>query len=163
MVLDAAWNIVSSNRAAQTFIRCCIDAETVADVASSGALNLMRLIFHANGLRRRVLNWEIAEAVLIRRLHREAEMSTDSPSALLLRELNHNRGSLPLGLVDPEPLVPTITIDVAVDGEALRLFNTLTTFGTPQDVTLDELRIDMSFPADRASEALLTRWAAPPS
>ena len=53
---------------------------------------------------------------------------------------------------------PVIPLAIMVDGNCLRLFNTLTTFGTPQDVTLQELRIEMSFPADEAtgSYALLT-------
>ena len=41
----------------------------------------------------------------------------------------------------------------------LRLFNTFTTFGTPQDVLLQELRIDMSFPADEATRRFLERAA----
>ena len=34
----------------------------------------------------------------------------------------------------------------------LRLFSTIMTLGTPQDVTLQELRIETFFPADEASE-----------
>jgi hypothetical protein len=40
----------------------------------------------------------------------------------------------------------------------LRLFNTLTTFGTPQDVMLQEMRIEMLFPADGSSDAILQEW-----
>jgi hypothetical protein len=34
----------------------------------------------------------------------------------------------------------------------LRLFTTIMTLGTPQDVTLQELRIETFFPADQESE-----------
>jgi hypothetical protein len=34
----------------------------------------------------------------------------------------------------------------------LRFFSTIATFGTPQDVTLEELRIECSFPADDVTE-----------
>jgi len=37
----------------------------------------------------------------------------------------------------------------------LRLFAMIATFGTPYDVTTDELRVETFFPADAASEALL--------
>ena len=37
----------------------------------------------------------------------------------------------------------------------LSLFTTLTTFGTPRDITLDELAIELFYPADEATEALL--------
>jgi hypothetical protein len=39
------------------------------------------------------------------------------------------------------------------------LFNTFTTFGTPQDVMLQELRIDMSFPADETTRRFLSAAA----
>ena len=41
----------------------------------------------------------------------------------------------------------------------LSLFTTLTTFGTPQDITLDELAVELFFPADDATEALLRAGA----
>lgn len=37
----------------------------------------------------------------------------------------------------------------------LSMFTTLTTFGTPRDITLDELSIELFYPADDSSEALL--------
>jgi len=37
------------------------------------------------------------------------------------------------------------------NGERLRCFGTLTTFGTPRDVTLEELRIECSFPIDEVT------------
>ncbi len=40
------------------------------------------------------------------------------------------------------------------------MFTTLTTFGTPQDITLAELAVELFFPADDASDALLRGAAA---
>jgi hypothetical protein len=48
---------------------------------------------------------------------------------------------------------------VQIHSTRLRLFNTFTTFGTPQDVLLQELRIDMSFPADERTRRFLERAA----
>lgn len=44
------------------------------------------------------------------------------------------------------------------EGE-LSLFTTLTTFGTPYDVTVDELAVELYFPADEATDALLSTHA----
>jgi hypothetical protein len=44
-----------------------------------------------------------------------------------------------------------LTVEFRKDGRALRFFSTITTFGTPRDVTLDELRIECAFPADQAT------------
>ena len=43
--------------------------------------------------------------------------------------------------------------------QRLSLFSTLTQFGTPEDLMLDELKIEMFFPADQASAELLEEWA----
>jgi hypothetical protein len=56
-------------------------------------------------------------------------------------------------------LAPTVALELDTDDGILRLFNTLTTFGTPQDVTPQELRIEMSYPFDETSDRLLRHWA----
>ncbi|MEV6106447.1 hypothetical protein AB0M28_17245 [Streptomyces sp. NPDC051940] len=38
----------------------------------------------------------------------------------------------------------------------LRLFSTITTFGTPVDITLDEVAIESYYPADAESAAYFT-------
>lgn len=44
------------------------------------------------------------------------------------------------------------------DGE-LSLFTTLTTFGTPYDVTVEELMVELFFPADEATDTRLRETA----
>jgi hypothetical protein len=56
------------------------------------------------------------------------------------------------------PLPPTAPLELDVDGRSLRLFNTLTTFGTPQDVSLQGVHVEMSFPMDAETDALLTQF-----
>jgi hypothetical protein len=43
---------------------------------------------------------------------------------------------------------------------SLRLFTTIATLGTPQDVTVQELRIECFFPADEATSQVFNTWAA---
>ena len=45
-------------------------------------------------------------------------------------------------------LSPTVNVELGVGDITLRLFSLLSTFGTAQDVTTDELRIETFFPAD---------------
>src|SRR5271166_5061832 len=56
---------------------------------------------------------------------------------------------------DFETLAPTVPLEISVGGSTLTLFNTITTFGTPQDVALHELRIEMAFPADSKTDLSL--------
>jgi hypothetical protein len=54
---------------------------------------------------------------------------------------------------------PVLAMHFQKQGAALRLFTTIATLGTPQDVTLQELRIESFFPMDEATAALLRSWA----
>jgi hypothetical protein len=49
--------------------------------------------------------------------------------------------------------VPVIPICFRRGDRACNYFSAVTTLGTPQDVTLQELRIEAFFPADAATEA----------
>jgi hypothetical protein len=52
-----------------------------------------------------------------------------------------------------------LPVHIKKDDLQLQLFSTIMTLGTPQDVTLQELRIETFFPADQDSEALLKSLA----
>jgi hypothetical protein len=43
---------------------------------------------------------------------------------------------------------------------SLRLFTTIATLGTPQDITLQELRVECFFPMDKETAGVLRGWAA---
>ena len=57
----------------------------------------------------------------------------------------------------PDLLVP---YRLDVDGVMLSMFTTLTTFGTPRDITLDELAVELFFPADDDTHRHFTAIAA---
>jgi hypothetical protein len=62
--------------------------------------------------------------------------------------------------VPDELLEPVIPLELKIEGVDVRLFNAIATFGAPQDITLQEMRIEMSFPADEATDAFLRQWAS---
>jgi transcriptional regulator with XRE-family HTH domain len=155
-VLDRAWCVVMANAAGRRLVAALVDPATLASASTEGRLNFMRLLFEPTQMRLRIRNWARTAPVLLARLRREAAADPTSPSAALLSEL------APAGLLPREDgavLAPTARLELTLDEGVLRLFNTITTFGTPQDVTVQELRIEMSFPADAESEALLRRLA----
>jgi transcriptional regulator with XRE-family HTH domain len=159
MVLDRSWNIVMKNKASARIVERSVSVGTLAKLAPDGRLNFMRVMFAPDGMRPRVKSWERTAPILIARLRREAAAYPDSPSEALLRELLPNAPSAYIPGLKDAPLAPTVPLELETEDGELRLFNTLTTFGTPQDVTLQELRIEMSYPADDSSDALLRRWA----
>jgi hypothetical protein len=48
----------------------------------------------------------------------------------------------------PDLLIP---VELKLGEQTLRLFSTLTTLGSPQDITLQELRIEAFHPVDEAT------------
>ena len=52
-------------------------------------------------------------------------------------------------------------LEIERDGVHVSLFSVISTFGTAQDVTADELRIESFFPCDRATEKLFASFASP--
>jgi transcriptional regulator with XRE-family HTH domain len=159
MVLDRSWNILMTNDASMRVISQCVNESVMAQISPDGRPNFMRLMFHPSGMKPHVRSWARTAPILIGRLRREAAAYPGSPSKNLLRELLPDAPDTFIPGIDDAPLAPTVALELEIRDEVLRLFNTLTTFGTPQDVTLQELRIEMSYPMDDASDALLRRWA----
>jgi hypothetical protein len=52
-----------------------------------------------------------------------------------------------------------LPVHLRKDGIDIRTFSTIMTLGTPQDVTLQELRVETFFPADEASDQVLRSMA----
>ena len=57
----------------------------------------------------------------------------------------------------PLPVVPTL---FNANGVRLRMFTTLAQFGTPDDLTLDDLKMELYFPADATTKTALEQMAA---
>ena len=56
---------------------------------------------------------------------------------------------------------PVLAMHFRKGKTSLRLFTTIATLGTPQDITLQELRIESFFPMDEETADLLRSWAKP--
>jgi len=141
-VLDRCWNILMANRAAAR-----VNGFLLAGRSSPHA-NMMRHFFDPNDLRAAVVNWQEVAGDLIRHLHNEAR--TDAKARALLDEVLAYAG-VPSRWRTPElsgAPSPLLTVVFRHDDRELRFFSTITTFGTPRDVTLDELHIECTFPVD---------------
>jgi hypothetical protein len=58
--------------------------------------------------------------------------------------------------ITSNPVVPVI---LRLDGQRLALFSTIAQFGTPEDLTLEDFKIELYFPLDQAAETLLRGMA----
>ena len=112
-------------------------------------------MFDPKELRPHVRNWDTVAETLLQRLHREATGGVkDAVTLALLAEIL-DYPDVPARLRRPNlalPLVPVVSIGFGYAGIQYDFFSTVTTLGTPQDVTLEELRIECFFPANPATE-----------
>jgi len=158
IVLDANWMVVRQNVAAAAMAACFM-----RDPASVPGRSAMEILFSPDGLQASVLNWERLSSVLLMRLFRESVSPTGTEA---LRELLNRLLEMPATprnwheLANREPDGPTLDMELRKGQITCRFFTTVTTFGTPQDVTLQELRIEQYFPADDETDAVCRRWAA---
>lgn len=159
LVLDQHWNVLKVNEGSVRIQNYFLDPVAVAEL---GPPNAMRLMFHPQAFRPYIVNWEATAASLIQWLHRDAikrleEAKTRSLLEELLSYPDVPRHWRTLDLTSSP--VPFLTIHLRKNELDLRLFTTLTTLGTPYDITLQGLRIESFFPADKATEADLVRLA----
>jgi MmyB-like transcription regulator ligand binding domain len=123
----------------------------------------MRLMFHPRAFRPFIVNWEATAVSMIQWLHHDAASGRgDHRTRALLDELlaypdvpRHWR-RLDLDVSTS----PFLSIELRRGETTLRYFTTLTSLGTPHDVTLQELRIESFFPADAATEETTRRLAS---
>ena len=163
VVVDRDWNLVMQNTASQRFFGLLGDPAVIwARTCPDGRPNVMRLTFHPEGLRPFIANWELLGPAMLNRLRREAAMLS-GPHGLsaLLEELLAYPG-IPDQWRIPDwehPLTPILPMALQKDGLSCSLFTMIAMFGTPQDITVDELRLETFFPADEPTDQLLQQLA----
>jgi transcriptional regulator with XRE-family HTH domain len=152
VVVDRYWNTLKMNCGMKRFLGRFPICEAVQPH------NGVRFVFHPRGLRPFIENWEDVAARIIQRVHREwAVNPADETMKSFLDELL-SYPAVPsrwrvLDLQSAPP--PFLTINYKWNNSTLRFFATVTTFGTAQDVGLQEMRIETFFPADEATRAAL--------
>lgn len=159
IALDRAWNVRMSNRPFD-LLGAMLGEDVWARVGGEQR-NLMRLFFHPQGIRRFVTNWSTVGPLTWRRALREAETLGGAEMKAVLDELAPLQGPDVLWSAADAALTPVLPFNMKVGDLSLAMFAVVSTFGTAQDVTADELRIETLFPADAASEALFRGAGAP--
>lgn len=159
-LVDREWNVLRANRAAAlAFGRFAGEAPVWRETPP----NLLRLTVHPDGLRPWILNWDEVATWLATRLQRELAYAGHDPELAERVDAVLALAGLPDGAPAPDPETPSrpvLPLHLKRDDLELRLFSAITTLGTPQDVTLQELRIESFFPADAASEERLRALGA---
>ncbi len=142
--VDRRWNVVLSNAALPQLYEGC-SAELLEP-----PVNAVRLILHPKGVGQRILNYSEWRAHTVSLLRQQMETRADPVIHALLAEVmayptppnSDNHAGF-----DASPRLAT-PLRIRTRLGTVSFLNTITVFGTPNDVTLAELALEMLFPAD---------------
>ena len=147
VVLDRYWNCLLMNQAATRFFKT-LTSPALNDPKN----NILRATFHPEGTWRWIVNWPEVERHLLSHAEVAFGSAEDSVGAALLAEIRSYASASAGSDTAPHPGDLLLPIHLRMGGLDLRLFSTIMTLCRPQDVTLQELRIETWFPADQSSE-----------
>ena len=142
LLLDRYWNVVRTNEAAPNFFSSMMDLEIFPKPR-----NLLELIFDPRALRPHIETWETVAAGLLQRVRHEAPgLVLDDQLRALLDKLKRYPGAEKLST--PVSQSPVLPITFRQGANRVSYFSLVTTVGTPQTVTAQELRLECMFPID---------------
>ncbi|MCA3184730.1 MULTISPECIES: helix-turn-helix transcriptional regulator [unclassified Cupriavidus] len=172
VVLDRFWHLVDANDAYRRMLGQLMGKRQPATLdGQGGRINLMLAVFDPDGLWPVLENARQIGRYLLRRVWQELQVQAHDQTA---REIFRRIAEWHPDMVDPSgvllieddpadgPLPPVLPVVVHAGRFRASLFSTLTTLGNPQDVTLQELRIECFYPADDDTRALFEALATTP-
>ncbi|WP_214407499.1 helix-turn-helix domain-containing protein [Pseudonocardia lacus] len=146
VVVDRTWELVEANDGIQALL-----AGTAPELVEP-PVNVLRLSLHPEGLAPRIVNLPEWRSHLLARLARQAATTGDAGLTDLLAELRGYPGGEYGGVGGGGVVVP---LRLRQGDAVLSFLSTTTVFGTPRDVTVDELALEAFYPADPATRTAL--------
>ena len=156
VVVDRQWNLLRANAGAQRLVEFL-----VGPLPAETEVNLADALVSPAVLRPYLVNWPDVVRHFVQAVDRDATFDgLAATNALLERLLAYEGVRGVLGQSSPSGAehTPVLAMHFRKDETSLQLFTTIATLGTPQDVTLQELRIECFFPMDEDTAAVLHGW-----
>jgi hypothetical protein len=154
--VDRHWNLVAHNALVPLLMA------GAAPELVQAPINVLRLSLHPDGLASRIANFAQWRAHLLERLQQQIAATGD----VVLQALHDELEAFPTPNVSHDaPVADTdlsgvvVPFQLVTPNGVLSFISTTTIFGTPVDVTLQELAVESFFPADAQTAAALTEMA----
>jgi len=141
--VDHLWNIKFFNPAAVKLLK---------DVGLDGYTNILEALCGQTPAQSAIENWDEAIGLLLEQLHAELLHRGYDPALQdLVQKLSdhYNRHSQNWHIDKSKAVIPT---QFKIGELTISLFSTIVNFSTVQDVALNDLRIELMFPMDEASQ-----------
>ena len=148
LAIDRHWNLVAANRGAQALLA------GIAEHLLQPPINVLRVSLHPEGAAPRIQNLGEWRAHLLHRLRKQFEATADPKLLELIDEL---KGYPAPAAQPPDPAALAVPLVVNGSTGTMSFLSTTMLFGSPLDVTLSELAIEIFLPADAATVERLRR------
>jgi len=142
IAVDRLWNIKAGNLAAMKFL---------IDAGFTGQSNLVDALCAQTPQQSSIENWEEAIGLVLERLHSELLIAGSDPELeqLMQKLEKHFSRYRTFTAVDlTQAVIPTC---FKIGDQIVSVFSTIASFGTVQDVILDDLKVELMFPLDEVS------------
>jgi transcriptional regulator with XRE-family HTH domain len=155
LAIDQHWNLVAANRMVPLLLSG-VDPKLL-----QAPMNVLRLTLDPRGLAPQIVNLTQWRRHLLERLGHQIAMTRDAGLVSLLAELRE----LPLSEEEPRESLQGEHMGIAVPLKmrthfgVLSFISTTTIFGSPTDVTLQELALETFFPLDDLTKQALQTLA----
>jgi transcriptional regulator with XRE-family HTH domain len=150
LTIDRHWMMIAANSAVAPMLG------GVDPYLLTPPVNVLRVTLHPRGLAPLIVNLAEWRAHLLDRLHRQFRLTRDPAIDALLKELSAYPASatrrVERGSLEDEIAVP---LRLRTPGGVLSFISTVTTFGTPTEITLAELSMETFYPADAETAAAM--------
>ena len=156
VAVDRQWNLLKANGGAVRLVEFL-----VGPLAPDARINLADSLVAPDVLRPYLVNWPDVVRYFIRSV--EADAATDATGGIgeLLERLLRYQGVR--SALKPQATRaangPVLPMHFRKGDVSLKLFTTIATLGTAQDITLQELRVESFFRMDHATATVLRGWA----
>ena len=154
VAVDRHWNLLQANGGAVRLVEFL-----VGPLAPDARVNLADALVGPDVLRPYLMNWAEVVRYFIRSV--EADTAANGDGELLERLLRYKgvRDTLKPQAVHTTK-GPVLPMHFRKGNVTLKLFTTIATLGTAQDITVQELRVESFFPMDRETAEILRGWAS---
>jgi MmyB-like transcription regulator ligand binding domain len=160
VAVDRHWNLVRGNAGAVRLIEFL-----VGPLPPDTPVNMADALVAPDVLRPHLVNWAEVVRYFVRTVEADAAADGAPETAALHQRLLAYAGVQ--AAIDAPPnelaMTPVLAMHFRKGNIDLRLFTTIATLGTPQDITLQELRVECFFPMDEDTASILRGWSVAPA
>ncbi len=147
IVVNTAYDILLKNTGYVHFVEHYIGRAAVNKFD-----NAIELLFADDGLKSRVQDWPVAEQFLLAKLAEEAISTQNDQLIRLYRWASNHRTSATEPMAVVHDGLPMVSLKLVKHGQEAAFFSTIATLGSPLDLTTQEMRVELLFPANQSTQ-----------